>query len=201
MGMLLYGLCLDPLLCMLNETLQGIQLGIRMVIPAVTAYADDVTVFLTSPSDVQHLQDPILCYELATGVRVNINKSKVVALCPWNKGLSVLNTPYHDSYDSRNRNEEHTTCHKYIQLEQGNRTRQGTNHGGLRPRSKPCTANTLRTCIPVCSAWHIAQIYIPQRRTFDRLLQQLPNSYGKGTFSCTYNDTISAEDGRRMESI
>jgi hypothetical protein len=52
MSMLLYGLCLDPLLCMLNDTLQGIQLGRRIVIPAVTAHADDVTVFLTSPSNV-----------------------------------------------------------------------------------------------------------------------------------------------------
>jgi hypothetical protein len=68
-----------------------------MVIPAVTAYADDVTVFLTSPSDVRQLQEAILCYERATGARVNINKSKELALGPWNKWLSVLNTTYHDT--------------------------------------------------------------------------------------------------------
>jgi hypothetical protein len=97
MSMLLYGLCLDLLLCMLNDTLQGIQLGRRMVIPAATAYADDVTVFLTFPSDVRRLQDAFLCYERATSARVNKNKSKVAALGPWNKGLSVRNIPYHDT--------------------------------------------------------------------------------------------------------
>jgi hypothetical protein len=77
--------------------MQGIEIGRLMVIPAVTAYANDVTVFLTFPSDVRHLQDAILCYERATGARVNINKSIVVVLGPWNKGLSVFNIPYHDT--------------------------------------------------------------------------------------------------------
>jgi hypothetical protein len=68
-----------------------------MIISAVTAYTDYVTVFLTSPSEVQHLQDTIHCFERATGARINVTKSKVLALGSWDKGLSVLNISYHDT--------------------------------------------------------------------------------------------------------
>jgi hypothetical protein len=81
---------------MLNDKLQWIKLG-RTIKSAVTAYADDVTVFLSSPSDVKHLQEAMQCYERAVGAKINLIKSKVLALGSWDQGLSILDIPYHDT--------------------------------------------------------------------------------------------------------
>jgi hypothetical protein len=39
---------------------------------SVVAYADDVTIFVTAPTDIRKLQEAIHCYEAAPGARVNI---------------------------------------------------------------------------------------------------------------------------------
>jgi hypothetical protein len=41
---------------------------------AVNAYADDVTILLTSPADGRKLQETLLTYEAATGAKVNMRK-------------------------------------------------------------------------------------------------------------------------------
>jgi hypothetical protein len=46
---------------------------------SVIAYADDVTILVTSPSDIQKIQDALHCYEQATGAKVKIGKSRAVA--------------------------------------------------------------------------------------------------------------------------
>jgi len=51
LSMLLYALCLHPLLLMLENKLPGIQIGHRTRRTAVVAYADDVTIFVTCPTD------------------------------------------------------------------------------------------------------------------------------------------------------
>jgi hypothetical protein len=40
------------------------------------AYADDVTIFVMAPADIQITGDLLLIYERATGVCLNIQKSK-----------------------------------------------------------------------------------------------------------------------------
>ena len=49
--MLLYALCLNPLLHLLDEKLTGIRIGRGSAKIVAVAYADDVTIILTTPSD------------------------------------------------------------------------------------------------------------------------------------------------------
>jgi hypothetical protein len=58
----LYEICLDPFLSFLNSTLQGIKIGHRTVKTNVVAYADDVTLFFTTPQDISTLQEAIQQY-------------------------------------------------------------------------------------------------------------------------------------------
>jgi hypothetical protein len=62
----------------------------------VTAYADDITIYVTSPADISHLDEIISRYERASGSKINKSKSKVMALGTWNKSVDVLGMQYHD---------------------------------------------------------------------------------------------------------
>jgi hypothetical protein len=79
---------------MLDTTLAGIRIGSQGTKPAVVAYADDVTVFLTSPHDVSAVQDALQTYEQATGAKININKSKALAMGLWDTSINIINIPY-----------------------------------------------------------------------------------------------------------
>ena len=46
-SMQLFAMCLNPLLCTLENILAGIQFGRRRIKTNVVAYADDVTIFVT----------------------------------------------------------------------------------------------------------------------------------------------------------
>jgi len=63
MSMLLFVLCVDPLLRILNQKLPGIRIGNRARKTVVVAYADDITIFVTTPTDVPVISDAIQCYE------------------------------------------------------------------------------------------------------------------------------------------
>ena len=62
LSMLLFALCLNPLLHALGDVLSGIKIGRDNTKIAVASYADDVTVFLTSPVDSQKLQEILSTY-------------------------------------------------------------------------------------------------------------------------------------------
>jgi hypothetical protein len=94
--MLLYALCLNPPINILNQTLPGKTIGRQTRNTSVTAYADDVTVFLTSPADFPKLREAIISYENSSGAKINLPKSKVLALGSWDKSINILNIPYHD---------------------------------------------------------------------------------------------------------
>jgi len=61
--MQLYTLCLNPLLHKLDEELAGVRIGRGRVKTVTVAYADNVTVLLTTLDDVQKLQDILHTYE------------------------------------------------------------------------------------------------------------------------------------------
>jgi hypothetical protein len=71
---------LHPFLRLLNNTLQGIKIGHRTVKAKVVAYADDVTVFLTTAQDISILQEAIQQYEKESGVQINFRKSTAIPL-------------------------------------------------------------------------------------------------------------------------
>jgi hypothetical protein len=92
----LYALCMDPLIRTLENTLTGIQIGRNGRKTTVTAYADDVTIFVTSQNDIPILEEALRHYTAATGAKLNINKSVAMAIGPWDTRMNILNVPYHN---------------------------------------------------------------------------------------------------------
>ena len=94
MSMLLFALCVDPLLRILDQKLPGVRIGKRAR-KTVEAYADDIIIFVTTPTDVPVISDAIHCYEKATGARLNTRKSKALVLGGWITSTDSLNILYH----------------------------------------------------------------------------------------------------------
>ena len=88
--MLLYALCLHPLLRMLENKLPGIQIGHRERRTCVVAYADDVKIFVTSPTDFKTIYEAIQIYERASGTRLNPQNSYALAIGKWNTPTTEL---------------------------------------------------------------------------------------------------------------
>ena len=63
----------------------------------VVAYADDVTIFITSPADIPIINDALRKYEATSGARVNIRKSKAIAVSRWDTSLQIMGIPYYET--------------------------------------------------------------------------------------------------------
>jgi hypothetical protein len=61
------------------------------------AYADDVTIFVTSPADFPVIKDAIRHYERASGACLNPRKSKALVIGGWNTPETVLGIEYHSN--------------------------------------------------------------------------------------------------------
>jgi hypothetical protein len=57
------------------------RIGLYPTQSSVIAYADEVTLFLTSLSKIPKLRDILGCYEKASGAKINVQKSKAMAVC------------------------------------------------------------------------------------------------------------------------
>jgi hypothetical protein len=94
--MILYAICINPLLHALDTRLTGLRIGRRQARTSVIAYADVVTILLTNPPDIPRLQEVLQSYEGATGAKANIRKSRAVALGFWDTTHRILDIPYHN---------------------------------------------------------------------------------------------------------
>lgn len=82
----LYSLAIEPLLCKLRDRLSGLFLPGSSDLDhplTVSAYTDDVSVFITNQGDVQCLQDTLSLYERASTARVNWAKSEALLIGHW----------------------------------------------------------------------------------------------------------------------
>jgi hypothetical protein len=93
--MLLFALCFNPLIRTLEQNLTGIYIGSRCTKATVVAYADDVTVFVTSPADIPKIKDALTCCAATSGARVNIEKSKAIAFGTLDTSTKIMDIPYH----------------------------------------------------------------------------------------------------------
>jgi len=59
-------------------------------------YADDVTVFLMEPGEVETLQEILHIYEEATGAEINMDKSRALAKGEWDATKKIMNISYHE---------------------------------------------------------------------------------------------------------
>ena len=60
----------------------------------MVAYADDITIFVTTPTDVSVINGATQCYEKATGARLNTQKSKALTVGGWSTSTDTLNITY-----------------------------------------------------------------------------------------------------------
>ena len=58
------------------------------------AYADDVSILVTSEEDVRTVRDAIACYEKATGATLNVAKSSTLAVGTWDTACDIMDIPY-----------------------------------------------------------------------------------------------------------
>jgi len=58
----LCAICLNALLCTLENSLHGLRIGRHHARTSVVAYSDDVTIFVTTPTDIPKLQEAIHCF-------------------------------------------------------------------------------------------------------------------------------------------
>ena len=82
------------MLRILEQKLTGIRIGKRGPKTVAVAYADDITIFVTTPTDIPVMQETIHCYEKAAGARLNTMKSRALEVGGWSKNTNVLNIPY-----------------------------------------------------------------------------------------------------------
>jgi hypothetical protein len=89
LSMALYTLCLQPFLNLLEQRLSGVRIshGNRPV--SVVAYADDMTIFITSISELHAVEDAIRLFEKASGARVNPTKSQALPIGRWTTSDTV----------------------------------------------------------------------------------------------------------------
>jgi hypothetical protein len=91
----LFALCLNPLLHCLDQGLKGLRINPRHRQSAVIAYADDITLLLTSPEDIEVVKDAIKCYGKSSGAALNIRKSHALAVGVWDT-IPVMDIPYNE---------------------------------------------------------------------------------------------------------
>jgi hypothetical protein len=96
LSVLLYALCLNPLLCMIDKVTKGIRVDARSARIAIVAYADDVNILLTTPDEVRAVQQAIESYQRASGARINLAKSKALAQGGWDTTTNVMGIQYRD---------------------------------------------------------------------------------------------------------
>jgi hypothetical protein len=96
LSMILYAHVLNPLLSALNTALPGVQIGPRTH-PAGNAYADDVTIILTSQAAVPVLCETLTSYEKASWATINKLKSRILGLGNWDISTKILDIPYSDT--------------------------------------------------------------------------------------------------------
>ena len=97
LSVILFAMCLNALLLTLDNSLHGLRIGRHRARASVVAYADDVTISITGPTDKPKLQEAIHCYEAASGARVNFPKSRAIAFGSCEKSLEIMNIPYSDT--------------------------------------------------------------------------------------------------------
>jgi hypothetical protein len=96
LSMCLYALCLYPLASYLEETLPGLQIERRHLKTTFLAYADDVKLIVTDPSNFPNIRPAIHTNELATGARLNPPKSRALSIAGWTHPATTLTIPFKD---------------------------------------------------------------------------------------------------------
>ena len=94
LSIILFVLCLTRLLYYLDERLQGLRAHGKQRKTTVIAYADNVSILVTSQEDVRKVRDAIACYEKANGATLNVAKCSALAVGTWDSLCDIMGIPY-----------------------------------------------------------------------------------------------------------
>jgi hypothetical protein len=97
LSMILFALCIQPLLNSMEGRLAGLAMGNSKKKIKVVAYADDITVFVTHPEEFNAIRQVIDKYERASGALLNPGKSKALAIENWPNPVPQLGIAFHST--------------------------------------------------------------------------------------------------------
>jgi hypothetical protein len=170
LSMVLFSMCLQPFLCRLKRGLAGLKVGSGREVMPIYAYADDVTLLVTDPSDFAVIQEAVDVYGRASGAKINIRKSHVLPLAGWahvdpHLGMDlcmeirVLGVRYG------------CTVRKSIELSWGNAVQRVKQNAGLSYHRHLCLAHRIQfvSVYLFAKLWFLAQILPPPRALLARL--------------------------------
>jgi hypothetical protein len=80
LSMILFTLCINPLLIRLDKYLTGVKLGRNAKKTTAIAYADDITIILTKPEETKIIPGILQNFVTATAAKINKQKSHAIAL-------------------------------------------------------------------------------------------------------------------------
>jgi len=80
----------------LDSKLHVIKVRHNTTKTTAVAYADDITIFIAHPSEIDEIKATLHEYMQATGARINEDKSRTVALGSWTKTTPITNIKYYD---------------------------------------------------------------------------------------------------------
>jgi hypothetical protein len=90
LSMVLFAISINPLLRILDEKLLQLRGGKRTFGPALITYADDVTIVLRNPTEIQQVREVLQTYAATSSARLNIGKSRTLALGTWNASDDIM---------------------------------------------------------------------------------------------------------------
>jgi hypothetical protein len=76
--------------------LKGVKVGPRTTKTTIVAYANDITILVTEEDEISALRNAIMCYQEASGARINLAKSKAMAAAEWKITTNVMGIKYQD---------------------------------------------------------------------------------------------------------
>ena len=85
-----------PPLINLDKKLKGVFIRHNSARTTAIAYADDITIIVTKPEEVNTIKDTLHDYMQTTGSHINVNKSHAIAFGSWNKLTPMMDINYQD---------------------------------------------------------------------------------------------------------
>ena len=181
LSMLLFAICIDPLLWQLEKHLAGVKYNRGKEKVSVVAYADDVSIILTDLKEIRVVKDILHTFERASGAKLNVTKSAALACGTWNATKEVMGIGYKQSIrilgfqftkeTNKSQRLNWEQVEKKIKLHA-----QGTYHRelGLAHRIKYAQVYLL------AKLWHIAHIFPPWEGSMQRIMSAIAWYIWKG---------------------
>jgi len=97
LSMLLFATCINPLLTTPDKWLKGIKVNHNSHKKTAIAYADDVTIVIRHPEEIDVIREIMHNYMDATVANINETKSSALALGSWPQAVPIMNIKYVDN--------------------------------------------------------------------------------------------------------